>query len=186
MLSGILSKILDESELIRFNLYNEKESKIYLKALEKKFNVSITTSAGRILDATSALLELCYKRTYDGRPAMILESVATNPYDINPVFNIKNGLKILMTTPLFEFLLENIDKDKGRLAATAQIYLAKGLFDIAKQNTKGKLPIVLSGGVAYNNMISNFLIKNGVFVHKNIPSGDGCICVGQSVLSNLE
>ena len=185
MLFGILSKILDESELINLNLFNKKESEIYIRMLEKNFNVPITTSTGRVLDAASALLGLCDKRTYDGRPAMVLESVATKPYDIDPVIKYVKDKKVLMTTPLFEFLLENMNLDKGRLAATAQMYLANGIYDIAQKNTKGKLPIVLSGGVAYNKMISNFLIKNGVFVHKNIPSGDGCICVGQSMLSNI-
>jgi len=65
----------------------------------------------------------------------MLESVATKPYDFEPVISSKNGKSVLMTTSLFEFLLNSINKDKGRLAATAQMYLAKGFFEMAKQNT---------------------------------------------------
>lgn len=182
MLFGILSKILDEKEIIKLGLFNKKESKMYLKVLEKKFNVPYTSSAGRVLDAASALLGFCKKRTYDGRPAMLLESKATKPYDFKPFFNNINGKKILLTTPLFKYLLENLDKDKKRLAATVQIYLAKGLFEIASISEK---PIVVSGGVAYNDMISSFLIDNNVFVHKKIPSGDGGTCFGQAYIANL-
>jgi len=181
MLFGILSKLLDENELIKLGLFDEKESRLYLKVLENNFNVPITTSAGRILDATAALLDICDKRTYDGRPAMVLESIATKPYDFGPVISNKNGKKILLTAHLFEFLLNNIDKDKGRLAATAQMYLAKGLFKIAKKDK----PIVLSGGVAYNRMISELMIKNDVLVNKDIPCGDGSICYGQAYLANM-
>jgi len=66
------------------------------------------------------------------------------------------------------------------------MYLAKGLFKIAKQVArKEDKPIALSGGVAYNRMISGFMIKNNVFVHKELPCGDGCICHGQAYLANM-
>ena len=90
-----------------------------------------------------------------------------------------------MTTPLFEFLLESVDKDRGMLAATAQMYLAKGFFEVAKQIAGEDKPIVLSGGVAYNRMISGFMIKNNVLVNRDIPCGDGGICYGQAYLANM-
>ncbi len=185
MLFGILSKLLDENELVKLGLFNKQESRLYLKVLENNFNVPITTSSGRILDAVSALLGFCDRRTYDGRPAMILESVATKPYDFEPVISNKNGKSVLLTTILFEFLLNNIHKDKGRLAATAQMYLAKGFFKMAKQKAGNEVPIVLSGGVAYNKMISEFMIKNNVLVNKKIPCGDGGVCFGQAYLANI-
>lgn len=122
---------------------------------------------------------------------MILESVATKPLDIEPVFLKKDDKMILMTTPLFEFLLEHIDEDKGELAATAQMYLARGLLKIAKKNSKTKpkghdKPIVLSGGVAYNKMISGYMIKKGVLFNEEMPCGDGCMCYGQAYLANID
>ena len=186
MLFGILTKILDEKKIIKLNLFDEKEGKLYLKMVKKDFNTPITTSAGRILDAASALLGLCNKRTYDGRPAMLLESIATKPLKFEPVFTKQNKRTILMTTPLFGYLLNNKEKDKGRLAATTQMYLAKGLFKIAKQAANEDEPIVFSGGVAYNKMIAGFMIKNNVLVNKDIPCGDGGICYGQAYLSNIQ
>jgi hydrogenase maturation protein HypF len=185
MLFGILSRMLTEKELLKFKLFNEKESRIYLKILQNSYNVQHTTSTGRILDAVSALLGLCEKRTYDGRPAMILESRATTPLELEPVFSQEDGKMILMTTPLFEFLLRT-HEDKGKLAATAQMYIAKGLYILAKKVTKKKdVPIVFSGGVAYNRMISGFMLQHGVFVNRKLPAGDGCICYGQAYLANM-
>ncbi len=186
MLFGILSKFLNEKDLLKLGLFDEKETGLYLKVLQSKFNTPYTTSSGRILDAVSALLGICDKRTYDGRPAMILESVATKPLNFEPIILHKNGKKVLMTTHLFEFLLNNINREKGQLTATAQMYLASGLLAIAKQaNKKDNIPIVFSGGVAYNRMISEFMINNGVLVNKEIPCGDGGICYGQAYLANL-
>ncbi len=185
MLFGILSKILTEKELLKLRLFNENENRIYLKNLQNNFNIPSTTSAGRILDAVSALLGYCDKRTYDGRPAMILESKATTPLELEPIFSQENGKTILLTTPLFQFLYKSKAK-KGNLAATAQMYIAKGLFIIAeKEGRARKVPIVISGGVAYNSMISTYMLQQGVLVNKEIPAGDGGICYGQAYLANL-
>lgn len=76
-------------------------------------------------------------------------------------------------------------KDKGRLAATAQTYLAKGLYMIAKEAAKQKKKkIVFSGGVAYNEMISGFMIKKKVLLNYEVPCGDGGISFGQAYLAN--
>ncbi|MDW7775511.1 MAG: carbamoyltransferase HypF [Methanosarcinales archaeon] len=187
MLFGILSNLLDENELTGLDLFHEKESRLYLNQLKTQFNVPYTSSAGRILDAVSALLGVCEDRTYEGRPAMLLESTATKSLEFDPVFSKKDGNEILMTTPLFEFLLDNMDKDKGELAATAQMYLAGGLFGIARRRAgMDNKPVVFSGGVAYNRMISGFMIDNGVLVNREIPCGDGGLCYGQVVLANLD
>lgn len=186
MLFGILSKMMDEDDLVKYGLFDEKESRIYMNILDSGFNVISTTSSGRILDAVSALLGLCDRRTYDGRPAMLLESAATRALDFEPVIAKRGGEMILETTPLFEFLLEKLDiQKKGELAATAQMYLAKGLFMIAKYiaDSEGKR-IVFSGGVAYNRMICEFMAKNGVLLNKEIPAGDGGLCYGQAYLAN--
>jgi hydrogenase maturation protein HypF len=132
------------------------------------------------------LLGFCDERTYDGRPAMILESNATTPLEFDPVFSQENGKTILMTTPLFDFLYRK-KADKGKLAATAQMYIAKGLLTIAENASKKKnIPIVFSGGVAYNRMISGFLLQRNVLVNREVPPGDGGICYGQAYLANLD
>jgi hydrogenase maturation protein HypF len=186
MLFGILSKILTEKELLNLKLFDEKESRIYLRLLQNNFNIPSTTSTGRVLDAVSALLGFCDKRTYDGRPAMILESKATSPLEFEPIFSHQQGKTILMTTPLFEYLFRN-KNDKGKLAATAQMYIAKGFFEMAKKALKKKdMHLVFSGGVAYNRMISGYMLRHGVLVNRELPAGDGCMCYGQTYLANLD
>ncbi len=45
--------------------------------IKKRINVAKASSAGRYLDACSALLGLCYERTYEGEAAMKLEALAS-------------------------------------------------------------------------------------------------------------
>ncbi len=176
MLFGIMSKFLDEKELS--NQFGDN-SAIWKKQIIDGFNVQKTTSAGRVLDAASAFLGFCEKRTYTGEPAMALESAVNGakPYDLEPVID-KGQVKVLKTTPLFEFLWDMQDKDKKRLAATVHDYLSRGLFSIADSASRG-LPIVFSGGVAYNRYITGYMLKKGVIVNSKVPCGDGGISFGQ-------
>ncbi|MCK5063015.1 MAG: carbamoyltransferase HypF, partial [Candidatus Aenigmarchaeota archaeon] len=184
-LFGILSGFLEEDDLVR--MFGEN-SAIWNRQIADNFNIQKTTSAGRILDAASAFLGFCTKRTYTGEPAMALESGANaaKPYDLEPVIEKRNS-KVLKTTPLFEFLWEMRDKDKSRLASTVHDYLARGLFSIADSASRG-LPIVFSGGVAYNRHITGYMLGKGALVNSKVPAGDGGISFGQigSVLGNQD
>jgi hydrogenase maturation protein HypF len=165
MLFSILRKFLTKEETKKHlrSFFSDKQLTVLDKQLSEKFNSPITTSCGRILDAASFLLGFCSERTYDGRPAMVLEANSTNPFELKPI--IKNN--VLKTTPLFEFLVNNIQRDKKRLAATVQQYLAEGMYEIASQYEK---PIVFSGGCAYNRIMSSYLIKKGVLVNEKVQS----------------
>ncbi|MFW6449448.1 MAG: carbamoyltransferase HypF [Nanoarchaeota archaeon] len=181
MLFAILSKIMSEEELLKHDLFPENEARLYLKQLKQRFNVFATSSTGRVLDAVASLLGICDIATYEGRPAMLLESSSERSYKINPVIETRKGKKILMTTPLIEYLKENLSLNKQRLAATAQKYVAEGLYKIVKGED---LPIVFSGGVAYNRIITEYMLDKGVYLPKVVPAGDGGLCVGQCIIAN--
>ena len=174
MTYSILRKFLTQNETKQIikKAFSDTEYTILDNELKERLYSPLTSSCGRVLDAASALLGICIKKTYEGRPAVLLESVASIPYDIKPV--IVNN--VLMTTPLFEYLVKNIDKDTTRLAATVEMYLAKGMYKIANQYNK---PILWSGGCAYNTHITQYFLNKGVLINKNIPSGDGGVSVGQ-------
>jgi len=181
MLFGILAKFLEPADLNKFmqQFYSSRELTVLRKQLASGFNVTPTSSAGRVLDATTAILEFCQERTYEGEPAITLEANSTLPYqDLEPIIKTDGKIKRLQTTPLFEYIWENRHRDSRRLAATAQHYLAAGWWQIAKQ-ADPDLPIVFAGGVAYNRIITIYLTRRGVLVNKEIPPGDGGVSFGQ-------
>lgn len=148
--------------------YTRNEFELLYNQLEQGFNCQITTSAGRILDAVSVLLGYAgNERKFKHEATKLLEKNSTKPYnDLESRITNHESRKVLDTTYLFEYLLKNIKRDKKRLAATAQLYIARGFYKIVKnaQNTKYQIPnTYLAGGMANNKIISSYLEKRGVY-----------------------
>jgi hydrogenase maturation protein HypF len=205
MLLSILYKKLSRDELIEFikgyNFFSDKDLKLMLFQLDKKINVVKTTSCGRILDSISAMLSVCYERTYDGEYAIRLESVAENfikkyPKDYKKcVEMVKNDIKIknniLNTADLvyncYKMLLNGFEKEF--IAHYIHLAIADGLSEIAIKNAErnGINYIGLTGGVSYNKIISERIkenVENNGFkflYHRRAPNGDGGISFGQGV-----
>ncbi|MEM4268135.1 MAG: carbamoyltransferase HypF [Candidatus Woesearchaeota archaeon] len=183
MLFGILSRFLSKSEIGSLGIIPQEELNACSAMLERGFNTPLTSSCGRVLDAASAFLGFCSHRTYDGRPAMLLEANSSKPLDITPKISKENGMLVLKTTPLFEFLYRNIRKDKRRLSATVQNYLAEGFLEMARKVSKGR-PIVASGGCVYNRIIAHLFFNEGAHLNQKVPPGDGGIAFGQGYFAN--
>ncbi|MDE2588328.1 MAG: carbamoyltransferase HypF [Patescibacteria group bacterium] len=171
--------------------YGKRELDVILKEASSR-NLTKTSSLGRILDTISALLDICYKRTYEGEPAMRLESVASNGKDVLHLEpQINNG--ILETTFLLKEIFENRKNYSiTDLASSAQSYLARGVAQLAVSKAKMRHidSIGFSGGVAHNESMTN-IIRSVVegkglkfYVHNQIPPGDGGISFGQAVAAS--
>jgi hydrogenase maturation protein HypF len=197
MAAGILHKKVDVTEWLtsmsgKFP-HGKNEVELVLKQLEKG-SVPETTSCGRVLDAVSALLGICYERTYEGEPAMKLESVALRGKDKLNLTPRLNG-NVLDTTVLVHEILTNRDKvSVADLACSTQSYLARGLAQLAvevAEELKVK-QVGFSGGVAYNEHITATIrktVKNAglkFLIHNKIPAGDGGTSFGQAVVAGFQ
>jgi len=179
---------------------------VELGVLEKQvssgFNVAQTTSTGRLLDAASALLGLCRERTYDGEPAMKLESAAAGgcaePWDLK--FTSSGGCEMLSARSLIETAFVRMESagngDRSTIrdiAASFQYNLARGiaLLAIHAAEQEGMKNIAISGGVAYNHAIRE-TIRTEIAGHNyrcimnaDYPLGDGCVSFGQCVYAGI-
>ncbi len=193
MLYSILYKLGGAALARTHTRLSPTEQRVLEQQYLQNFNAPLTTSCGRVLDAAATLLGLCTSRSYDGRPALLLEAAATTPRAFAPVFASamqgqgKDGGQadtVLLTTPLFRLLTEELSagplsaERRGVLAATVQHYLARGLYELAEQ---GRGPVVFSGGCAYNRLMTSFLQQQGVLVNTQVPAGDGGLSFGQAV-----
>jgi hydrogenase maturation protein HypF len=197
MAAGILHKVEDVYEwlLTKSNHFphGKEEIEIVITQLEKKEKTPQTTSCGRVLDAVAAILGICYERTYEGEPAMKLESAAIKGKDVLKLEPAIRG-RVIETTVMVKEIFENKDKHSvANLAYSAQCYLAKSLAQLAIEEALrlGVKAIGFSGGVAYNEHITltigKIVEKCGLkfFVHELVPAGDGCVSFGQTIVAAM-
>ncbi len=194
VLISILGKFLNKTKVYDFikKYYSRNQFEILYNQWQSNFNCEETSSTARILDAASVLLGYSENtRKEKHGPVLALEKNSTCPYKLKPkiVYEDKEKNHILLTTPLFQFLLRNFYRDKTRLAATAQLYIAQGLYEIVKKisNKKCQMPASLekkqntffAGGMADNKIISSFLGQKGFYLSQKIPRGDAGLSFGQ-------
>ncbi len=171
--------------------FKEKEAIVLSKLIDKS---PLSSSIGRILDALSCYLGICYNRTYDGEPAMKLEKYLTlgePKYSFN--VDIKNG--VVGTVDIFRQLDDRIKKSLSDNEKADYSYsFVKSIMDeltnlaINYARDKGVKYIGLSGGVTYNIPITEMVAKKvkkselKLIVHNNVPNGDGGIAIGQNAI----
>jgi hydrogenase maturation protein HypF len=202
MVLGILFERLGRAELEKLHLafpQGSMEFSTVMKQLETGVNVVRSSSTGRVLDAAAALLGICEVRTYEGEPAMKLESAAkksTHVVDLPVVFKKEknSGVPVLDTTELLLGVYELSGKySPYDLAFAVEESLAKGVSELAVSLAakRGLDKIGFSGGVAYNDHITSCIagtVQEAGFEfvsHRQLPCGDGCISFGQALAAGL-
>jgi hydrogenase maturation protein HypF len=184
--------------------YSRNEFELLYNQLQQGFNCLETSSTGRILDAVSVLLGFSKnERKEKHGPTYALEKNSTTPYlDLKPkITKDATGQYILDTSYVINYVINYLHKkDKKRLAATVQLYLAEGLHEIIQKDkpiplpcNQGRCPVIgteglgttpnvfFSGGLAQNKIISNYLESRGAYAAKTIPPGDAGLSFGQVV-----
>ncbi len=208
MLMGILSKKYSQTKLERVFQKEAKkalpqgqmELQNVITQTYQKINTPLTSSTGRILDALAALLQVSYKRTYEGEPAIRFEAYANSGKN-----NPKVHLEIPVTRQESSYLLDTgtlvdqvfqqrSDIQGPDLALAAHLTLGQALANIAVQsaNARGLNRIGFSGGVAYNKILTK-TIRDAVelegltfLLHRNVPPGDAGTSVGQSLVARSQ
>lgn len=161
---------------------------------DQAVNTPETTSAGRFLDAISAMLGVCTERRYQGEPAMRLEATAAegDPLDISVPYCTRADQRVVDVARLTETLHERSGgSSTSDIAATAQWAMAEGLADIAIEAAQSRdiEAIGFTGGVAYNDAISSHIrdrvAESGVtfLAPDRVPPGDAGVSYGQAVVA---
>jgi hydrogenase maturation protein HypF len=200
MVAGILHGTIDDGRLKKILAQGgmtDIEAGIILRQVETGVNVAYSSSAGRVLDAVAAVLGVCVRRTYEGEPAMKLESYAITGNARNVPLHLevieKGGMRLVDSRSLLTSVVEAVDarKNKHDIAAAAQDVLARTFAEQACSQARdaGVNTVGFSGGVAMNAAICAAIEKvvadnklKFVTNHK-LPCGDGGVSFGQAVLA---
>ena len=173
--------------------FGETEANLILNQLSKGSGVIETTSCGRVLDAVAAVLGVCYERSYEGEPAMKLESAALGGKDILKLKPVLHGETLETTNLLRSIFAKKTDFSTADLAYSAHAYLARGLGSLAveKATVLDVKSIGFSGGAASNQILANVMRKTvedaglRFLVHEAVPAGDGGVSFGQAVVGGF-
>ncbi len=153
----------------------------------------LTSSAGRLFDAASAIVLGSRDVAFEGEAAIALEKAAMGVTGIHPLsYNLeqKNGVCQLDCTEAMNQLVEAIlnNESKPELAAGFHQMLAAGVADMAIHvaTLRGVKNIVLAGGCFLNALLKEQVTAHledadlRVFCSQKLPYGDGAIALGQA------
>jgi hydrogenase maturation protein HypF len=165
-------------------------SPLLRRAFDAGVNAPITTAAGRLFDAASAMIGLCVRTSYDGEAPMRLEALCNDavPPVLLPLARDAAGIWRSDWAPLVEAMLE-ARTAPGMRAATFHSSLAHALCAqaLAVRGDSGVARVGLSGGVFQNRVLTRqvhaLLTASGfeVLIPERLPINDAAISYGQVI-----
>jgi len=163
---------------------------IVVKAIESGINTPLTSSAGRLFDAVSAIAGLCSIATFHAEAPMRLEGAIDPEEKGHYPFGMTDTVD---TLPLIRALCDDVlaGLPAGRIAARFHNSVINIIFAAAEMAAArtGINKVVLSGGSFQNKYIlenaERGLALRGFecYTPRNIPANDGGIALGQLVIA---
>ncbi len=186
----------------KLGLCSEQECKVQFTMADRKINAVMSTSAGRLFDAVSAILGIRRQSSFEGEASTALQFAAeefeqkgklngNEIWDnVQPVISELEERCLLNTEALVKQIVEAKlqGTDSGELAYLFHQTLAEQIVVacIEARKSSGRNKTALSGGVFQNRLLLHLteerLGQEGfeVLRHHMIPPNDGGIAIGQA------
>jgi hydrogenase maturation protein HypF len=174
---------------------SRRETQTLVGLLQKEHNIVYTSSMGRLFDCIASLVGLVQEITYEAEAAINLEYIAPPgvrtcyPYHITETEPLVIGVRDMIET-VVDDVIQGVEA--STISAKFHNTVAAFSLDMAEKlcNMYGIKKVCLSGGVFQNRYLLNLMIdlfeNRGftVYVHQQLPTNDGCISYGQTILGN--
>jgi hydrogenase maturation protein HypF len=202
MIYGLMKNEEQALEAVKsLDLCSEQEAKIMFRMYDRKMNAVVSTSAGRLFDAVSAILGIRRRSTFEGEASTALQFSAEAYAAEHPVVAEETtsaqgafGQAVLSTDALVAMLLEKKlhGEEPGKLAYDFHRELANLIVQTCMEmRTQTKRNVVALSGGCFQNLLLLDLCKKGlersgfsVLIHHLVPPNDGGIALGQAVVAN--
>ena len=174
------------------------EVRIIRKQMEKGFNSPLTSSAGRLFDAVSALAGVRGEINYQAQAAIELGMLAPDdvtrlkPYPFSLVQ--EEEVAIIKLKDLISAVVADVREGipasivSGRFHRTVARIIVETCHLISERD--GLKSVALSGGVFQNRLLFNLVVSGleedgfQVLTHHLVPCNDGGIALGQAVIAH--
>jgi hydrogenase maturation protein HypF len=215
MIYGLTKNETEAKHAIQsLGLCNETEANVLFRMYDRKMNAIVSTSAGRLFDAVSAILGIRKSSTFEGEASTALQfaaetyaaehfsektdnseishlSVAGDLSDVDD----QSGQQIVLQTDTLvtEILRRRLDgEDAGKLAYDFHRGLARLIISACTEiRTQTDCNVAALSGGCFQNLLLLDLCKKGlkerafrVLTHHLVPPNDGGIALGQAVIAS--
>jgi len=167
---------------------------VFKQMMDNDLNAPPASSAGRLFDAVASLLDVCQQATYEGQPAIMLEGAAGEAVTADTDLVCAEGGLDMNPDPLVRAVVDARLAGEPREMIAAQFHarFVRMLAEAAPAacKTAGLDTVALSGGTFANRLLVEGLSRSlrsaglQVFLHKDLPPGDGCLSLGQAVVAH--
>ncbi|MFC2007394.1 carbamoyltransferase HypF [Chloroflexota bacterium] len=173
------------------------ELDIIRKQIERKINLPLTSSCGRLFDAVSALTGVRDRIDYEAQAAIELEMVAGESETGSYPFSIieQDGINIVLLGELFSAIVIDLGKKVSPAGISMKFHrtMAQMITQMCQRLARrtGINKVALSGGVFQNRLLLRLTVAAlegagfGVLTHGKVPTNDGGISLGQAVIANF-
>lgn len=161
------------------------------RMLRKGLRSPLTSSAGRLFDAVSALLGFRGRVSFSGEAAIALQSLAGAAVEDEYGFTYAGD--ILDFGPMIREIVSDLGNgvDRGRIAGMFHNTLAAGAAHVCEHlaGREGARGVAVSGGVFLNGLLRARLTEElqnrglEVYTHSLLSPGDACISLGQAAVA---
>jgi len=169
------------------------------RQMERRVNSPLTSSAGRLFDAVSALAGVRGEIDYEAQAAVELETLADEnqrPSALYP-FSFAEGdaCRVVKLGELVAALIDDVKQGTTVTAISTKFHrtMASMIVDMCRAVSRdtGIKTVALSGGVFQNRLLFSMamdgLRERGfeVLTHRLVPCNDGGISLGQAAIANF-
>jgi hydrogenase maturation protein HypF len=165
-----------------------REKKI-MPLLENERFSPWTTSAGRLFDGVAAFVLEIDRADFEGAPAMLLEAAAdeseAGSYSLPIITGADGHPRTIDWRPMIRELLTDLAHDLPRGAIAMRYHRALASAVTALSRRFAPLPVVLSGGVFQNRVLTELIAEGFSSSYQplglpgRIPPNDGGLAAGQ-------
>ncbi|HQK92945.1 MAG TPA: carbamoyltransferase HypF [Armatimonadota bacterium] len=174
---------------------HQDEWPVLLQMVRGGLNSPMASSAGRLFDAVSALLDLGDVNAYEGQGAMKLEAAASPQWTGYPWALRASSPLIVDPLPMIGRIADDVTSGVARDVIAGRFHntVADMLGALAKgvSSERGIEWVALSGGSFQNALLLEAVVArlraDGLrpLVHRQVPCNDGGLSLGQAVVAGM-
>jgi len=188
------NEVMDYLSLIGFvERYGREKINALLKILDNRQFSPLSSGAGRLFDAISALIGVCDKSTFEGEAAIALEAITYPgiPDDYPVDIKFRETMEVDFSHTILTIMEDMREKkDQGIIATkfhnTIVTVIARVVEKLSSLN--GIKDVALCGGVFQNMYLLERTIDRlrssgmNVLIHDKVPTNDAGISLGQAYI----